>query len=99
MDEQPNKLGPVMFIRGRYGHGGRIGYDRVERLSYYQMLPEMGPPETVIYEFPCGDNSWEYEFREVSEAIGQGKPLSMGSISDAYEALKIVKRIYENRSR
>jgi predicted dehydrogenase len=21
-------LGPLMFIRGRYGHGGRIGYDR-----------------------------------------------------------------------
>ena len=21
-------LGPLMFVRGRYGHGGRIGYDR-----------------------------------------------------------------------
>src|SRR4051812_26734497 len=21
-------LGPLMFIRGRYGHGGRVGYDR-----------------------------------------------------------------------
>ena len=20
-------LGPLMFVRGRYGHGGRIGYD------------------------------------------------------------------------
>ena len=25
---EANALGPLMFIRGRYGHGGRIGYDR-----------------------------------------------------------------------
>jgi predicted dehydrogenase len=23
-----NALGPLMFMRGRYGHGGRVGYDR-----------------------------------------------------------------------
>ena len=46
------------------GLGGSYG---VERLSYYQMLPEMGPPETVIYEFPRGDKSWEAEFKETVE--------------------------------
>ena len=25
-------LGDLMFIRGRYGHGGRLGYDRAELL-------------------------------------------------------------------
>jgi predicted dehydrogenase len=25
---QEGKLGPLYYIRGRYGHGGRIGYDR-----------------------------------------------------------------------
>ncbi len=152
-------LGPLMFIRGRYGHGGRVGYDRewradpkvsgggelmdqgvhlidlagwflgewtsieghaatyywdmpvddnaflqlrnangnvawlqvsctewknlfsleiygknaklhveglggsygTERLYYYRMLPEMGPPETLIYEFPRNDGSWAAE--------------------------------------
>jgi predicted dehydrogenase len=25
---ETGELGPMMFVRGRYGHGGRIGYDR-----------------------------------------------------------------------
>ena len=34
------------------GLGGSYG---VERLTYYRMLPEMGPPETTIWEYPRGD--------------------------------------------
>lgn len=191
INKNPDKLGPVMFIRGRYGHGGRIGYDRewradpklsgggelidqgvhlidlsrwflgdfaevagfadtyfwdmevddnaflslrkedgraawlqvsctewknmfsfeiyckhaklmidglggsygTERLSYYQMLPQMGPPETTIFEFPMGDRSWELEFEETIEAVEEKRPLTMGDIRDAYEALKIVEKI------
>jgi predicted dehydrogenase len=29
-------LGEVMFIRGRYGHGGRVGYDREWRMDAAQ---------------------------------------------------------------
>lgn len=192
IDTASDKTGPVMFLRGRYGHGGRLGYDRewradpalsgggelidqgvhlidlsrwflgdfayisgfadtyfwdmavddnaflslrkkdgrvawlqvsctewknmfsfeiyckhaklmidglggsygTERLSYYQMLPQMGPPETTIFEFPMGDNSWELEFEETVAAIEKNKPLAMGNIRDAYEALKIVGKIY-----
>lgn len=195
IDTNTKKLGPVMFIRGRYGHGGRIGYDRewradpklsgggelidqgvhlidlsrwflgdfvdvtgfaetyywdmdvddnaflslrkkdgrcawlqvsctewknmfsfeiyckhaklmidglggsygIERLSYYQMLPQMGPPETTVFEFPMGDHSWELEFEEMIEAIEKKKPLTMGNIRDAYEALKIVEKIYAEK--
>lgn len=32
-DTNADKVGPVMFIRGRYGHGGRIGYDREWRAN------------------------------------------------------------------
>ena len=192
METYPEKIGPVMFIRGRYGHGGRVGYDRewradpalsgggelidqgvhlidlsrwfmgdfeqadgftgtyfwdmpvddngfialrksdgraawlqvsctewknmfsfeiyckhaklaidglggsygTERLSWYQMLPQMGPPETTIFEYPRGENSWELEFREVVRAVETGTPLTMGDISDAYEALRVVDAIY-----
>ena len=192
MKNFPDKLGDLMFIRGRYGHGGRVGYDKewranpelsgggelidqgvhlidlsrwflgdfskvngfaetfywnmpvddnafmclrtndgktawlhvsctewknifsfeiyfknakfiidglggsygVERLSYYQMLPQMGPPETTIYEFPRGDESWQKEWEEVVNAIENKRSLTMGDISDAYEALKIVEKIY-----
>ena len=40
------------------GLGGSYG---PERLSYYRMLPEMGPPETTIWEYPMGDDSWRVE--------------------------------------
>ena len=73
------------------GLGGSYG---LETLKVYKMLPEMGPPETTIYEFPMGDHSWDKEFEEVVTAIENKTPLPMGDISDAYEALKIVEKIY-----
>ena len=30
---QQEDLGEVMFIRARYGHGGRVGYDREWRVD------------------------------------------------------------------
>ena len=66
----------------------------LERLTLYKMLPEMGPPETTILEYPFPDTSWEREFADFSNAIS-GKVGSVGgTISDSYEVLKIVDRIY-----
>ncbi len=76
------------------GLGGSYG---LETLRHYQMLPQMGPPDTTIYEFPRGDQSWDREFEDVALAIEEGRPLTMGDISDAYEALKIVEKIYKHR--
>ena len=73
------------------GLGGSYG---VEKLYHYQMLPEMGPPDTTIYEYPRGDRSWELEFGEVEKAVLSGEGLKTGGIKDAYEALKIVEQIY-----
>ncbi len=28
-----DELGPLMFLRGRYGHGGRIGYEKEWRAN------------------------------------------------------------------
>ncbi len=78
------------------GLGGSYG---VERLAYYKMLPEMGPPDTIIYEFPRGDDSWALEFKDVVSAIEEKKPLTMGDIHDAYEAIKIVEKIYGKREK
>ena len=39
------------------GLGGSYG---TERLTWYRMLPEMGPPETTIWEYPMADDSWDY---------------------------------------
>lgn len=73
------------------GLGGSYG---VERLSYYQMLPQMGPPDTTIFEYPRGDNSWKMELDDMISAIQNKTPVTMGDVKDAYEALRIVEAIY-----
>lgn len=73
------------------GLGGSYG---VERLYHYQMTPQMGPPETVIYEYPQGDRSWSIEFAEFLEDIQLGRTPA-ASIHDAYAALQIVRSVYQ----
>lgn len=72
------------------GLGGTYG---VETLKLYQMLPEMGPPMTQIWEYPMEDNSFEAELSDFIENITKNKPPSC-SIEDAYESLKIIEQIY-----
>ena len=61
------------------------------------MTPEMGPPETTIWEYPGGDRSWEIEFAEFLDDIRLGRQPA-ASLHDAHEALRIVEEIYR-RSR
>ena len=190
---EAGSLGPLMFIRGRYGHGGRIGYDRewradpkmsgggelldqgvhiidlarwflgdftrvdgfaptyfwdmpvddngflllrtasdqcaflhasctewknmfsfeiygrnaklhieglggsygVERLYYYAMKPEMGPPDTTIWEYPGADTSWQKELDMFVGAVkGTSKPGP--GLRDAEAALEVVTQIYKS---
>ena len=85
-----------MEVYGRYGKlqvdglGGSYG---VERLSYYKMLPEMGPPETMMWEYPGEDTSWRDEFADFTDCIENKRPIG-GDIEDAYAALRIVDEIY-----
>lgn len=72
------------------GLGGSYG---MERLAYYRMLPEMGPPETTVWEFPMDDNSWHEEFAEFLEDI-RLRRMPASSLEDAYAALRIVEEIY-----
>jgi predicted dehydrogenase len=58
------------------------------------MLPEMGPPETTTWEFPTEDDSWAVEIAEFYDDIRLNRVPSAG-LKDAYEALKVVTRIYE----
>jgi predicted dehydrogenase len=72
------------------GLGGSYG---VERLTYYQMLPQMGPPDTTSWEYPRGDQSWALEFAEFLEDIRLGREPA-ASLRDAHAALTIVEKIY-----
>lgn len=72
------------------GLGGSYG---VERLAFYRMLPQMGPPETTIWEYPGADASWAAEFAEFLEDIRLGREPSAG-LADARAALEIVGKVY-----
>jgi predicted dehydrogenase len=187
-----NTIGPLMFIRGRYGHGGRLGYDRewranpelsgggelidqgvhlvdlahwflgeftkieghaatyfwdmpvddnafislrtasgqrawlhvsctewknlfsfeiygrigklqidglggsygTERLTCYRMRPQMGPPETQVWEYPEPDNSWKFEMEEFLKDIRQERTPVPG-LDEARASLEVVEQIYK----
>jgi predicted dehydrogenase len=76
------------------GLGGSYG---VERLSFYKMLPQMGPPQTTIWEYPGEDTSWTAEFAHLRGCIERGQA-PLGSMDDALAALRIVGQLY-NQSR
>jgi predicted dehydrogenase len=76
------------------GLGGSYG---TERLTFYKMSPEMGPPETTAWEFPMADNSWETEFAAFLEDIRLKRQPRPG-IADAQAALQVVERIYRERA-
>lgn len=73
------------------GLGGSYG---VEKLTYYKMLPQMGPPETVSWEYPMADDSWAVEISEFYDDIHFNRQPASG-LNDAYQALKIVDQIYK----
>jgi predicted dehydrogenase len=77
------------------GLGGSYG---VERLSLYRMLPQMGPPDTTIWEYPCADGSWRVEYLHLLDCIGTGQAPS-GTLADAQAALAIIERIYDAAAR
>ncbi len=89
-----------MFSMEIYGKIGKVeisglgGSYGVERLCFYKMLPEMGPPETTIWEYPMADNSWALELSEFARDISLNRNSSPG-INDAYQTLKIIEKIYQ----
>jgi len=72
------------------GLGGSYG---TERLAFYRMLPEMGPPETTIWEYPAADDSWQQELAEFVEDIRLKRQPSPG-LAEAEAAWEIVETVY-----
>jgi len=75
------------------GLGGSYG---LERLTYYKMLPQMGPPETTIWEFPRGDESWKIEMAEFFEDI-KLKRTPVPGLKEAKASLAVVEKIYAQK--
>jgi predicted dehydrogenase len=72
------------------GLGGSYG---VERLAYYKMLPQMGPPETTIWEYPGEDKSWQAEWAHFTDSIRQRR-MPEGNVEDALATLRVIDELY-----
>jgi predicted dehydrogenase len=88
-----------LFCLEIYGRTGKLQIDGlggsygIERLAYYRMLPQMGPPETTIWEYPGEDTSWVAEFRDF-EAACAGVRGKGAALEDAVAALDVVGAVY-----
>jgi predicted dehydrogenase len=88
-----------MFSMEIYGRVGKLVIDGLggsygtEKLTLYQMLPNMGPPETTTWEFPFPDRSWDLEFADFAAAIAEGRR-PCGDISDALAMHHIIDQAY-----
>jgi predicted dehydrogenase len=92
-----------LFSMEIYGRDGKLHWEGLggsyglERLSYYKMLPQMGPPETFIYEYPRGDASWKIEMEEFFEDIRLGREPVPG-LKEAKRAMAVVEKIYSAKT-
>jgi predicted dehydrogenase len=75
------------------GLGGSYG---TERVTYYRMSPELGPPETFVWEYPMADNSWDTEFQLLLEDIRENREPSPG-VLDAQAALRVIEAVYKDQ--
>ncbi len=93
-----------MFSLEIYGRVGKLqmeGLGRsygVEKLTYYKMLPQMGPPETSVWEFPGEDDSWKIEMQEFFEDIRLKRTPQPG-LKEAKAVLQVVERIYARQQK
>jgi predicted dehydrogenase len=73
------------------GLGGSYGQ---EKLTYYKMLPQMGPPDTTVFDYPQGDESWKLEMMEFIDDIKLNREPSPG-LNEGIKTLEVVETIYK----
>lgn len=90
-----------LFSLELYGRDAKISIDGLggsygpERCTYYKMLPQMGPPETSVWDYPAGDNSWKLELAAFEEDIRTGRTPSPG-LREGIRTLEIVEHVYRS---
>lgn len=89
-----------MFSLEIYGRTGKIditglgGSYGIERIAFYRMLPQLGPPETTIWEYPMEDDFWAVEFAAFVENI-RAKRAAEPGVRDAVAVLRIIEQVYK----
>jgi predicted dehydrogenase len=82
-----------------YGRNGKVlvqglgGSYGPETLTWYRMLPQMGPPEVEVREFSADDRSWALDLDDLVAHVTRGTPLH-GDLVSARYALGVVRDAY-----
>ncbi len=90
-----------LFSLEIYGRDAKIAIDGLggsygpERLTFHRMLPQMGPPETTVHEYPAGDDSWKLECEAFVADLRENREPSPG-LTEAIRTLEIVEEIYRS---
>jgi predicted dehydrogenase len=90
-----------LFSLEIYGRNGKLALDGLggsygpERLAFYRMLPEMGPPETTIWEYVRGDDSWAVETRAFFDDIRLDR-VPVPGLAEGIRTLEIVETTYRS---
>ncbi len=88
-----------LFSFELYGRNAKIAIDGlggsygVERCTFYKMLPQMGPPETTVWEYPSGDDSWVLETTAFVDDIRLDREPTPG-LREGIRTLEIVEQVY-----
>ena len=88
-----------LFSLELYGRAAKIAVDGLggsygpEKLTLFKMLPEMGPPETTLFEFAGADHSWSLELRAFADDLRLDRAPSPG-LDEGIRTLEIVEEIY-----
>jgi predicted dehydrogenase len=73
------------------GLGGSYGR---ETLTFYKMLPKMGPPKSKVWRFQLNDKSWLLEMKNFYKDISKNKTPS-SNLEQSYKILKLIENIYK----
>jgi predicted dehydrogenase len=87
----------ICGVKGKLAVDGLGGSYGVEQLSCWRMLPQMGPPETIIHQYPFGDDSWRLEIEELAAAVREDRQ-PQGGVSEAVEVLRLIDGFYARAS-
>lgn len=88
-----------LFSLEIYGRNAKLAIDGLggsygpERLTFHKMLPQMGPPETTVWDYPAGDDSWRLETEAFAEDVRLGREPQPG-LDEGIRTLGIVEDIY-----
>ncbi len=88
-----------LFSLELYGRDAKVAIDGLggsygpERCTCYRMLPQMGPPETTVWDYPGTDDSWTRELAAFEEDIRGDRAPNPG-LPDGIRTLDIVEQIY-----